>query len=184
MADSQLIPPGFLSLFEIKNNGKNPGDILSTVQPGLDMVEWFFNANAELISGDASFISGTLGLQSIDNAQLQVPTNQWWYVHGVTLRVFGSTGGDELIAGESASVAPAFVYSVVTDAITPYLILDTGNSLATAFVGPIRGCAVGYSDKPHWLPPLARIQAYFSNWVTGGANMNIRAMARITRVKV
>lgn len=71
---------GFLGFLQLKNNGRNPGELPNTMQSVIDVRQWFWQTYAEVIVGTDAAIAAA-GL--VD--KLTVPQGEFWAVHDVTL---------------------------------------------------------------------------------------------------
>lgn len=78
----QIIPPGLLGYFQLKNRGRNPTDMPETLFPMMDLLEWYLHANGEQLA-TLSFSIPATGSDSQPFAGLGgiVPNGEWWYVH-------------------------------------------------------------------------------------------------------
>lgn len=83
----QLIPPGLLSFFGIKNGGINPTDIQAQLVPTLPMLDWYLMSEFETTQLLVS--NFTLGFQG----GRQVPQGEWWYCLNATATWLVPAGG-------------------------------------------------------------------------------------------
>ena len=82
----QIIPPGFLGFFNLKNEGKNPDELPSLLTPTIELRKWYLNATAQKMSAtDAtrSFANNLDGFAIPSANVITVPDGEWWYVHNL-----------------------------------------------------------------------------------------------------
>lgn len=86
----QIIPEGLLGMFQIKNAGRNPQELIETIQPSLEMLDWYMSSYAELQKG----------LQFGPNAAqvwmfgIQIPATEFWFVHSISVKFDVGAGED------------------------------------------------------------------------------------------
>lgn len=76
----QTLPQGMLGFFQLKNAGKNPTDMPEVLQPVLELRDWYFQTNNQIMAGTDTAIAaaGTF-------AYLTVPAGRMWAVHDVAI---------------------------------------------------------------------------------------------------
>lgn len=85
----QNLSTGFLSLLGIKNMGKLPENLPDSVQPVINMAEWYKFAEArqqivqEILGAGSAFTGFLLPLNAIPNSQ-GPPDGEAWWVHEAT----------------------------------------------------------------------------------------------------
>jgi len=82
----QIIPPGFLGFFNLKNEGKNPSEIPSLLTPTVELQKWYLNSSAQKMSATNATRNLTNDLDgfAIPTANvITVPDGEWWYVHNL-----------------------------------------------------------------------------------------------------
>jgi len=158
----QLQPPGLLGLLQLKVGGFVPDALLQTVQPEVDMLEFWLRAAAEHVQVDfARSIAGPAELNQveilIDAATATQPLGpgpqEWWYVHNYDVRV-ADTGG---VVGTPVYLAPA--YTVVGG--------PTGG-LSLAVLAPITAVPgdtyYPLQARGFWVPPGAQLGVWVSSY--------------------
>ena len=106
----QLIPPGLLGMFQLKT-GRNPRDLIESVQPTLEMRDWYFLVNQRPFNGSLpsslNVTTGMTGFQILAGAggQIVVPEREVWWV-----RSFGIFAG-VAVGGDSIQMKPAYATS-------------------------------------------------------------------------
>lgn len=79
----QIIPEGLLGMFQIKNAGKNPQELFETIQPSLEMLDWYMSSYAELQKG-IQFAPSATGVAFFG---IEVPPTEFWFVHSIGIRI-------------------------------------------------------------------------------------------------
>lgn len=76
----QTNPVGLLGFFQLKNMGKNPSEFMESLQPALEMRDWYLQTNSEIRSGvDAAIAAAGTA------RYLEVPAGKMWAVHDVAI---------------------------------------------------------------------------------------------------
>lgn len=94
----QVIPPGLLSFFQLKTMGRNPSDLVESIQPNLDMRDWYFASKREQSTLDVA--GATLALGFNNNATVDadggfnVPADQWWFIEHMRFAVQTNAADD------------------------------------------------------------------------------------------
>lgn len=88
----QRIPNGLLGWFGIKNGGVNPTDVSATLDPSIDMLEWYLLGDVE--TAQVTFSTNALGF----NSGVQVPAGEWWYLHSASVLVTVPAAGNITVA--------------------------------------------------------------------------------------
>jgi len=86
----QSIPPGLLSLFQLKNEGKNPSEFVETVQPTIDLLRWYLEPQAENLSSGTQQVN-TAGVFTTFTP-LAVPVGEFWIVTGASMSIACGVG--------------------------------------------------------------------------------------------
>lgn len=81
----QSIPPGLLSLFQLKNNGRNPSGLVEAVQPSLDLLRWYLEPAAENLSSGVQQVNAAGSF--ITFTPLSVPVGEFWIVTGLSMSI-------------------------------------------------------------------------------------------------
>lgn len=102
---------GFLSLIGVKNQGKAPDVLDDTLQPVIDMGEWYKGANSVnryvIETGFVVQLSGIL-IPTPAAGAIEVPDGQVWWIHEVTFGLQAGAAGDNL-EGYGVASAAAFL---------------------------------------------------------------------------
>lgn len=140
----QVIPPGLMGLLQLKQQGRLPTDLADSVQPVLEMRDWYFTgrrvATTALFPGAAPLATFNVpGVQTFvpsAGGLATVPNGQYWYVdtcaaYGTlaaaadtvrySLVLLGSQGGDLVpLSVDYADAANARVRRVMARADKPF----------------------------------------------------------------
>lgn len=93
---------GFLSLLGIKNQGRNPGQLLDDVRGVVEMRDWYLQGRAL----QARFVTvRTSPAVGFFYAPVQVPETETWYVHALT--VGAQVGFGPAVVVDVVGLAPA-----------------------------------------------------------------------------
>jgi len=90
----QTNPRGFLNLLGIRNMGQNPTVLPDTVDPTIDITQWYLLNQRLWVSntgGGIAIPGGSQYLAVVPADALTPPANTMWYVHGAMLNLFGNT---------------------------------------------------------------------------------------------
>lgn len=84
--------PGLLALLGLKNNGSNPFELDSAMQPTLDLRDWLLaSAQEQVVGQTVGYVSagGTANFMAFTTTPLVVPRDEIWFVwdYAVTLNV-------------------------------------------------------------------------------------------------
>lgn len=104
----QVIPPGLIGFLNLKHAGEAPHSLLAEYRPIIDTTEWLYQADA--LDWVASVGSGAQAQRTFNaiggggaafatagGTALQVPTNQMWWIHELTV-VAATAAGEALTA--------------------------------------------------------------------------------------
>ena len=100
----QLIPPGLLGFFQLKNVGKNPDVLSSNYQPTLECRDWLYLSQQRTTDPAAyarGFVTANRGFLPW-TAALIVPQDEAWFVRAYTIR------SQNVPAAESIIFRPAW----------------------------------------------------------------------------
>ena len=166
----QLIPPGLLGYLGIKNQGQNPSDLLSTVQPTLDLRDWWFQARLDsapsgAFSRASAIVTASVGFKQFDVQPLQVPQGQIWYITDFT--------GIANIATPADSIT--FCMGLLTDPVA-LNILQLG-PLSTDVINARARQVVARADHGFWMPQ-GSILGIFVTDVVAAVSLNVSAAFR------
>lgn len=173
----QLIPPGLLGLLQLKSPmGVNPLVLNNDVQPSLDMLQFYLRSVQEdTVEVSDAIVTGLGGSGAFLGGPvvLQVPANQWWYVHVMQLRTHSlaiADGLDSFQCGYATSTTGSAIFYGVQG--------EVQSKVVGAQAGSLRPAAYNF-----WMPPGAQI-AYRWNAATIATSLNIFAQLRISRLRV
>lgn len=108
----QTQPRGLLGLLQLKNQGRNPSDLLDTLTPTFDLERLLVGATLEV--SQTGLVAAVIG----SNVGITVPETEVWFVWGVCVTT------DVLGAGEAISVAPTIAPSssaLIAFPVGPYV---------------------------------------------------------------
>lgn len=88
----QLIPAGLLAYFDLKNAGRNPGELVESLQPTLSMFDWYMLNKREQLQFNHVNLVGPALTGSFE--LFIVPEREVWYVHSI--RVFTASTASQL----------------------------------------------------------------------------------------
>jgi hypothetical protein len=97
-------PNGFLGLLDLKTGGRNPETLFRSVQPVVDMTQFYAESPSELLTAQVAITGDTGGAFFPFTAPVGgvvVPQNEVWYLHYASVTV-----GFTLVAGQSALGLP------------------------------------------------------------------------------
>jgi hypothetical protein len=174
----QLIPPGLLDFFSLKSLGVNPGSLIESYQPTIDMLDWAMEAKAL----DSRFEFGGIASLSLAAASSSgafnfnvnnpvVPQNEIWRVLQMTVQV-------SLVAAEFSSLAPCFL-TPGGGTTAPYLVGQVADRYAGTAAGVLNVC---FADDPFWLPPGSQLGVFVREQVCA-VNLNYQAFWRFVRCR-
>jgi len=100
----QVIPPGFLGLLNLKNQGRIPDVLQGNFQPTLDMLEWLLFANREILRSEASIgaTASSSFFHMTSNGPLRIPEHEVWYVWDINVELSIPAGGASSLSGYMA----------------------------------------------------------------------------------
>lgn len=167
----QTIPFGLLGYLQLKNAGQNPAELVDTVQPVLEMREWYYETNAEVI------ISALSGLAFIPAATVAgnytlftVPNGQFWAILDYNV-VINTQAGQTVNYRHQYLNAPA--PAGAAHGLTEYFLFGANNLKHTHMPRSYRIPIVG---------PGSPIGLNFSDLVTAAADIPGTAAVRIARL--
>ena len=102
----QTIPQGLLSLLQLKQTGSNPSQLLETVAPVVDLVQWWLQRQVvdlsfQLFGAVSTVLIGPAGhgQTAFTTNPITVPQQQQWWIESFSL-------GGTLLAAEGITLAP------------------------------------------------------------------------------
>lgn len=130
-----VIAPGLLGFFQLKQSGKNPDELSDTVIPSLEMFDWYMQARLVdsfiTIGGGASSTrtsaNGVTGFVSFTTNPIEVPQGEAWWVWNYNVTT------NALPAGDSVQFAPAI--AILGASVIPYPVAN----LSTLIQGSAAG---------------------------------------------
>lgn len=78
----QVTPSGLLGFFNLKNSGRNPGVLLDSVGPSIEMRDWYFASQLDSLTDT---VSVTAAQATFAFVNLVVPPTEAWWVESATL---------------------------------------------------------------------------------------------------
>jgi len=163
----QNIPPGLLGLLNLKNTGRLPDVLNGTVQPTVDLQDWWLRSVAiQLVATPSRSVAPGVVQDFVPFVapnDITVPGNEWWWVQGYTLQFLGN-------ASTISYACPAVRY---VGGVSPYFRLG---------VGITRSLIAGQSElvtaERFWLPPGSSLGFYLDIVGAGGtADVTCRGLA-------
>lgn len=164
----QNLTPGLLSLMQLKNLGRLPGQLLDTVGPSLDMEGYWLRGQlgADVPTGVVTLAPANFGFSTFSTNPIQVPSNQWWWCQSISVR------SDALAAGESVL------------GLQPAVQWGQGGSAKYASLGSPSGLVSGANAQAVataldiWLPPGCNVGV----WVSQIAGVSVDIQCDVYRV--
>ena len=107
----QVLPKGLLGFLELKNGGSFPTALLRDLAPTIELLDWYTEANSEVVSGGTVAVAGAAGSRTVGGTLdfapgNAVPSNEWWLLHEYNVDLI--TGAGETIqATPAVSFGPA-----------------------------------------------------------------------------
>lgn len=133
----QLHPRGLLGLLQLKNHGKNPEQLLETIQPVLELKDWYLQGeSAQSLSGNflatgAANFSGAIFSSNAGGVLFTPPVGRAWWVLDFSVAAPVSAAGDIHRIGTVVSWVTG---NGVVTALGP---TETLNQAAAASVNPV-----------------------------------------------
>lgn len=186
-----LQPLGLLDHFAIKNGGEYPQDLVPTLQPTLDLGQWYAESNAvetnltraTIIVNTASSLipftaSTPLSLPLDATGSIAVPDTEVWFVTDFSCRwQWDAVAGGTIHGGVSMAV----IVQATTNIVRALPTLQNGalNSSASVVTGGT--CAI---VRPTYMLPRDRLGVYTGGIIAGGAVLSIVAELRFRRFRI
>lgn len=168
-------PPGLLSLFQLKQLGRNPDSVQDNYQPTVEVLRWLALQQKEYLQvGFTTLAAGTTATFNQAGAPLdQVPENEYWYVHVMS-------GG--IVKAAGADVITNFSIGMRVDAAGTAKIFQLPASAASPpdMAGVVMGITAAAFD--FWAPSGAQFGLFYNRTGAGNALGSLSAM--ITRLRV
>lgn len=170
----QVIPPGLLGFLQLKSPaGRNPEELNGDVQPTLEMLEFYLNANREFLpTAQVSLGSGASGFTGFTTNALICPQDQWWYVHDYTVVSAQVGAGDTILDLRAA-------YRKVAGAAVQALCLSENGNTADA----VNERCISRSYPGFWVAPGEELCIYVSLTTLAAARV-VFGDALVTRLPV
>jgi len=173
----QLVPPGFLHLLGLKNQGHLPADLGEVVAPVLEMAGWYLRTNAQvdaLVSGislsSASNQEGVFSPNSID-----CPAGETWFIHEYSIRAGVPAGATNQIV----NLAPLIRYNNA-GTIRWGLLGPSGSAAAAAG----NGAGVTVGAQGFWMPPGSSLGFYYGLALVAAGTIDLLGTIRATKLKL
>lgn len=153
------IPVGLLDLFGIKSMGQYPQSLLNQLQPVIDLLPWYTQAQATNVQlsraplvgnaisgGRYTWTASTIAVLPATTGEIRVPDNEIWYVSQYSVQWSFDT------AGQVASLRPGYYFTGL-GYTTVWQLPSTDNALI-AFTGVgTGGTGMSATTIPFFLPP-------------------------------
>lgn len=145
----QIIPQGLMGLLQLKQTGLMPGWLAQSIQPTIDLRDWYFQSrrvdeftlfNGNVLTSPSVTARGVYAF-SVPAGLAQVPGNQLWYVEHFS--VFGGTAA----VADVASFAPLIMnaqQNTFQQLGLPYIDLQAGTRQRNF---------IAYASRPFWANP-------------------------------
>lgn len=175
----QLIAPGLLGLFQLKQMGRNPDQFGEVVLPGFELSDWFLRAasldyNAQVSIPGIDLANGVTGFQGFSPNSIIVPANEWWHCENYTIVT------SSLVAGDNSTMRPAYARPLVgTRQVHMIDPANTGNLAGSAADARVNVC----SGEDFWVPPGSEIGIFVQVNATG-ATIGYTGFLRYTPCRI
>src|SRR5262245_56996064 len=90
-APLQVLPTGLVGFLQLKNGGQFSQELSRDLIPELDLLNWYMQTNAELITQSTS--PGVATNNPVTLANLTVPQGEFWYVSSYIAQITAGAGG-------------------------------------------------------------------------------------------
>lgn len=148
----QTLPRGLLGFMQLKNSGRYPSEVSSTLGLSLELFDWYMEANAENLplASTAAIGPGAVGFVPWTVNPIVVPDNEMWFVTAYSGGVVGLIATDSIafILGYTNPVGGAPLGLVIggerQGAITGAANTRQGRAFWNGFFAP-PGCTFGIS---------------------------------------
>lgn len=149
----QAIPPGLLSLFQLKNLGRNPGELDGTLVPVVDLLDWYLLGQAIDLFGISRTLDGATDVPGFIGwttpFAVVVPATEWWWVSWYSISVAQPTSNDD------CALSPAVLLPSQPQQVQ---LFDNTAPQQVATYGRV-ACGV----RGFWLPPGSTLGFWLSN---------------------
>jgi len=133
----QAIPAGLLGFFNLKNVGRNPAVMPDTVQPTLELRDWYFESLAVFdLEPHSITFNPALGVTGFNpytlaTVNMSVPENEFWWVEQLSLRAILGAATDKLSFAPAYRARPLGTQDIVLGQPSEYFVGDgTGGAYA------------------------------------------------------
>lgn len=154
------VPPGLLSLLDIKAQGENPRFLGDQVTPTFDFWQLYEIEKREP-RASAVVGSGTVGLK----ATIQVPNNEYWHVLQM------SSAATSIAAGEIAAFCCYYFGNVMAGAYFEGPVGPYYRTIGTAGEVPRT-----YATSPFWAGPGELIGTHHAEMIGAAVDLQTRAL--------
>jgi len=159
-------PAGLLSFFGIKNTGRNPRDLATTISPTLDLHDWYLSQNSESVVVNSALAA--LGFSPFYN----VPETETWALLGVAVNSGAALGAGQSLRCGAAWTRPSPTAAVIAP-LTNLSQTETTGAVAISWSAP---------EQLVFVPPGASIGVYTSVLVAGPVSVNLHLTRIVMRI--
>lgn len=174
----QVVPPGLMGILQLKQTGTLPGWLAQSVQPIIELRDWYFQARrvdeqtlfGSLPVTSPNLATGSIGIKSfvtlVGNNPCQVPQNQTWFVENMT--VFGATAA----AADSLSFACGIEAPQGS-------FEQLGNVFIDQLAGARQRTMFAYNNRAFWAGPGDVFAVLVTDVVSAGIQAQCRLRATV-----
>lgn len=174
----QLIPPGLLGFFQLKQEGRGLVELPDVLQGTVDLLDWYFQSRAEwdqTLHGVVLNAAGRNGFEPFAPNTIQVPAREFWWVSQYSVQALPQPGaGTATLLQLQATMVAQAVGTLRPVAIGPQIsgALGTANhqaiAIANGFFAPA-GAVLGFA----WGADIA-----------GGGTIDVNGFVRFARLPI
>lgn len=172
-----LIPTGLLGFLQLKQLGRLPDGLMDSVQPSLDMRDWYFQSRRET----ALTFNGTIPSNTTSavgevtfsaGGTVVVPAGEYWYVESMTVPAIISAAADTI------RYAPDYMpASGINDRV------QVGPDVSDVVSATVVRNVCAKADRGFWMIPGDTPSAHVFDIKTAGT-VSLFLTMRFTRLKV
>lgn len=166
----QVIPPGLLGFFQLKNTGRNPDTMPGALDLSFDVRDWYFEARLEDAGaqGTVAKATGQSGMFGFTTNPIIVPQDEAWWVRSYTVDT------PALAAGDNVTFAPAYQSGIAGT----YHALPSSPSFASVSGVNTRGIVTA---EGFFLGPGMELGVYILG-ITAAATITFQGRVRVARL--
>lgn len=140
----QVFAQGLLGFLNIKNMGINPEWLINSVQPTIDLQEWWFNTQAVDLGSGATVVlpDNSTGFNAFTTPQVAVPPGEFWYITDCSIRT------SALAATDAASFSVGYIIPPLN------LTFQVGDRTSASGAAGVAAQGIASAHR-FWLPPSA-----------------------------